>query len=307
MWPIALGITVVTAAVIMLLLYGTRQLMPLKTAPATPVGTAMAATKATGPASGQDGAKNPETLPDPTGETGAPGKATVRPTATPTLTPTPSPTPQPSPVDLDYPYYIVINKGAQLVTVYTVDRDGTYSLPVRYMICSTGENNKTPDGLFRTKTKYRWQQMLASTPTYAQYATRITGSYLFHSVNFTARRPDSLKVSNFNNLGTADSGGCVRLQVADAKWIYDNVPEGTPVKIYTGPPQPEITVKLLPIPLDKSAKWDPTDPDPENPMRRNVTGATILNTPYPGVTPAPLTETFSKDVPRVTRTLPPGV
>ena len=42
-------------------------------------------------------------------------------------------------------------------------------------------------------------------------------------------------------------------------------------------------------------------------MRRNVTGATILNTPYPGVTPAPLTESFSKDVPRVTRTLPPGV
>lgn len=304
MWPIALGIAAVTAAAVMLLLYGTRQLAPLKTAPATPVEEALAATKASGPASGQDSTKNAETLPAPTGGT-TPVEATVKPTATPT--PKPSPTPQPSPVDLDYPYYIVINKGAQLVTVYTVDRDGTYSLPVRYMICSTGENNKTPDGLFRTKTKYRWQQMLASTPTYAQYATRITGSYLFHSVNYTARKPDTLKVSNFNNLGTADSGGCVRLQVADAKWIYDNVPEGTPVKIYTGPPQPEITVKLLPIPLDQSAKWDPTDPDPENPMRRNVTGATILNTPYPGVTPAPLTETFSKDVPRVTRTLPPGV
>ena len=303
MWPIALGITAVTAAVIMLLLYGTKQLTPLKTAPATPVEAAMAATEASGPASGQDSVKHMQTLPAPTAEVSAQQTTTAKPAAT----PTPSPTPQPSPVDLDYPYYIVINKGAQLVTVYTVDRDGTYSLPVRYMICSTGENNKTPDGLFRTKTKYRWQQMLASTPTYAQYATRITGSYLFHSVNYTARKPDTLKVSNFNNLGTADSGGCVRLQVADAKWIYDNVPEGTPVKIYTGPPQPEITVKLLPIQLDQLAKWDPTDPDPENPMRRNVTGATILNTPYPGVTPAPLTESFSKDVPRVTRTLPPGV
>lgn len=303
MWPIALGITAVTAAVIILLLYGTKQLTPLKTAPATPVEVAMAATEASGPASGQDSVKHMQTLPARTAEVSAQQTTTAKPAAT----PTPSPTPQPSPVDLDYPYYIVINKGAQLVTVYTVDRDGTYSLPVRYMICSTGENNKTPDGLFRTKTKYRWQQMLASTPTYAQYATRITGSYLFHSVNYTARKPDTLKVSNFNNLGTADSGGCVRLQVADAKWIYDNVPEGTPVKIYTGPPQPEITVKLLPIQLDQSAKWDPTDPDPENPMRRNVTGATILNTPYPGVTPAPLTESFSKDVPRVTRTLPPGV
>lgn len=70
--------------------------------------------------------------------------------------------------------------------------------------------------------------------------------------------------------------------------------------------------RILPLncclsPLDESAKWDPTDPDPDNPMRRNVTGATVLNTPYPGVTPAPLTETFSKDVPRVTRTLPPGI
>ena len=298
LWPIALGIATVTAAVILLILYGTRRLTPLRTAPAE---AALAATESSSPASGQDRTATAQTLPVQTVRTSAAKTATAKPT------PTPSPTPQPSPVDLDYPYYIVINKGAQLVTVYTVDRDGTYSLPVRYMICSTGENNKTPDGLFRTKTKYRWQQMLASTPTYAQYATRITGSYLFHSVNYTARQPDTLKVSNFNNLGIPDSGGCVRLQVADAKWIYDNVPEGTPVKIYTGPPQPDITVKLLPIPLDESAKWDPTDPDPDNPMRRNVTGATVLNTPYPGVTPAPLTETFSKDVPRVTRTLPPGI
>jgi len=229
-------------------------------------------------------------------------------TPTPTRTPTPIPTrtPQPDPVDLEYPYYIVINQGAQLVTIYTLDQDGKYTLPVRYMICSTGERGKTPNGLFRTKDKYRWQQMLASTPTYAQYATRITGSYLFHSVNFTAARPDKLKVSNFNNLGTVDSGGCVRLQVADAKWIYDNVPKGTPVRIYNGPPQPDITTKLLPVKLPDNAKWDPTDPDEDNPEPHSVTGATIMNTPWPGVTPAPLEETFSRDVPRVTRTLPPS-
>lgn len=297
MWPVLLGVTVAAAAVIVLILYSTGQLTPLVTTPAE----VMAGTTITSASQKSETTTITQTT-TTTSET-----TTVQATATPTMTPTPKPTrtPQPEPVDLEYPYYIVINQGAQLVTIYTLDQDGKYTVPVRYMICSTGERGKTPNGLFRIKEKYRWQQMLASTPTYAQYATRITGSYLFHSVNFTARQPDKLKVSNFNNLGTVDSGGCVRLQVADAKWIYDNIPKGTPVRIYKGPPQPDITTKLLPIQLPNDAKWDPTDPDEDNPEPRSVTGATIMNTPWPGVTPAPLEETFSRDVTRVTRTLPP--
>lgn len=298
LWPIMLGIAAVTAAVVVLILYGSEKLMPLVTTPAavmadttttTVIQTTTTVTETT------------TTVAETTTET----TTTMIASTAPTRTPKPSPTPQPTPVDLEYPYYIVINQGAQLVTVYTLDRDGKYTVPVRYMICSTGERGKTPNGLFRIKERHRWQQMLASTPTYAQYATRITGSYLFHSVNFTAARPDKLKVSNYNNLGTVDSGGCVRLQVADAKWVYDNIPKGTPVRIYNGPPQPDITTKLLPTKLPTNAKWDPSDPDENNPDPHPVIGATILNTPYPGVTPAPLEETFSRDVPRVTRTLPP--
>ena len=294
----------VLTVLVVLILSGRNEIRPLATPPnaltkiqameAGPAPAVMAT--ATAPESGGDLSTTSPTV-RPTGTlTAATSKPTVK----------PSPTPQPEPVDLEHPYYIVINQGAQLVTIYTLDHEGNYTVPVRYMICSTGERNKTPNGIFRTKTKYRWQRMLASTMTYAQYATRITGSYLFHSVNYSQRRPDALKASNLNNLGAVASGGCVRLQVADAKWIYDNIPEGTPVKIYTGLPQPDITVKLLPEKVDASAKWDPTDPDPNNPNRRELAGGgVILNTPHPGVTPAPLTETFSPDVPRVTRTLPP--
>ena len=305
-WPIALGVTALAAVTLVLMLSGQSKFQPLVSTSNPITTSAFLATEESSLPQEMVASTAPYTSPYSTALSGNGNLETA--TATPTKassSPTPSPTPQPSPVDLAYPYYIEINKGAQIVTIYTVDRDGTYTLPVRYMLCSTGVSNKTPDGLFRTKTKYRWQRMLASTTTYAQYATRITGSFLFHSVNFTSMSSDTLKVENYNNLGFKDSGGCVRLQVADAKWIYDNVPTGTPVKIYSGAPMPEVWTPLLPSLLDKSAKWDPSDPNPDNPAPKAVPGATILNTPYPGVTPAPLTEKFSNDVPRVTRTLPP--
>lgn len=79
MWPIALGITAVTAAVIMLLLYGTKQLTPLKTAPATPVEAAMAATEASGPGFRADSVKHMQTLPAPTAEVSAQQTTTGKP------------------------------------------------------------------------------------------------------------------------------------------------------------------------------------------------------------------------------------
>ena len=38
--------------------------------------------------------------------------------------------------------------------------------------------------------------------------------------------------SGYNNLGTRQSHGCIRLACNDAKWIFDNVPHGTTVVIY---------------------------------------------------------------------------
>ena len=70
----------------------------------------------------------------------------------PTPTPTPVPTPTPTPVEVQYPYLIELNKKAQIVTVYTIDENGEYTIPVKHMICSSGyRHSKFPTACIRSR------------------------------------------------------------------------------------------------------------------------------------------------------------
>ena len=53
------------------------------------------------------------------------------------------------------------------------------------------------------------------------------GDYLFHSVLCW---PNGAIADG--RVGMALSHGCVRLEVQNAKWIYDNIPRGTTVVVY---------------------------------------------------------------------------
>ena len=116
---------------------------------------------------------------------------------------------------------------------------------------------------------------------YGQYCTRITGGILFHSVFYRAQDPGQLAYNAYNQLGNAASHGCVRLNVADAKWIYDNCPVGTKVTIYDRK-NPGPLGKPTTIRIDTSSPyrgWDPTDPNTNNPWRKQkptITGAKNL-------------------------------
>ncbi len=155
-------------------------------------------------------------------------------------------------------YTLQINKGTNVVTVFR--SDGT---PERAFICSTG--NATPVGTYNTSQKLRWHVL--DGPSYGQYCTRITGSYLFHSVWYY-RYGDysSQSYREYNKLGTTASHGCVRLTVADAKWIYDNCPIGTTVRIFYGSSANDPLGKPMAIKVPNVREgWDPTDPAPGNP------------------------------------------
>lgn len=115
-------------------------------------------------------------------------------------------------------YEIYVNKSKDLITVY--GRDNNVYVPVKRFICSDGGNN-TPEGIFYTPAKYRWQTLMG--PSYGQWCTRIHGGVLFHSVFYNSKNnPQTLSVSAYNKLGTTCSHGCIRLTAGDAKWIYDN-------------------------------------------------------------------------------------
>lgn len=169
--------------------------------------------------------------------------------------------------DIEYPYFITVDKVGQVVTVYTTNEEGKYETIVHQMICSTGESiDKLPDGYYPLKdSKHRWNTMLShGAPLYAQYTTRITGSFLFHSVPYTATKTNKLDMKRYKNLGKANSGGCIRLTVEAAKWIYDNCVPGTTVYVFKGEYDAELIERLRP-PEPKDG-WDPTDPDPKNPI-----------------------------------------
>ena len=111
------------------------------------------------------------------------------------------------------PYYIKVNYGAQVVTIYGKDANGDYTVPVKAMVCSTG--TATPkSGVYTIPGRWTWGKLFGN--VYGQYCVKITGNILFHSVPYL-RKGDhaSLEYWEYDKLGTAASAGCVRLKVED--------------------------------------------------------------------------------------------
>ncbi len=167
----------------------------------------------------------------------------------------------------EFPYYIRINRKQNCITVYTQDETGAYTVPYKAMICSTGLYNATPRGVYQISTKYRWRELYGN--VYGQYATRIHGGVLFHSVPYYRKAQNALCTEKYNKLGQQASMGCVRLTVEDAKWIAENCPAGTTVEIYDDDdPGPLGKPEAIKIDTDNPNKgWDPTDPDEKNPWQ----------------------------------------
>ena len=163
-------------------------------------------------------------------------------------------------------YYIKVNYGANVVTIYKKDKSGKYTVPVKAMVCSTGTATPT-SGTYKMSNKYRWHQLNGG--VYGQYCSRITGHILFHSVPYKTNSPDTLKYVAYDKLGTKASAGCIRLTVADAYWIYSNCASGTYVEFYSssdpGPLGKPSAQKISTN--EKCRNWDPTDPLPNNPWK----------------------------------------
>ena len=171
---------------------------------------------------------------------------------------------------VDAKYFIRVNYGQNVVTIYTKDSNGEYTVPYKAMVCSTGTATPRsgtytmPSGTYSRGT---WGMMIGG--VWAQYFTRIKGSILFHSVPYTEMNKWSLEYWEYDKLGTAASAGCIRLTVIDAKWIYNNCPAGTKVEFYTDSnPGPLGKPTAQKISEEEAVRgWDPTDPDASNPWK----------------------------------------
>lgn len=181
-------------------------------------------------------------------------------------------------------YYVKVNNTANVVTIYTKDSEGNYTVPVKTMICSIGTATPKSGKYKLNGTKHRWHTLFGHTPgtyVYGQYTTAIVGNILFHSVPYTTKGdPSTLEYLEYDKLGTKASAGCIRLTVQDAAWIYNNISTGTIVEFYND---------SNPGPLGKPSAqkisgnivcrgWDPTDSDSRNPWRNGGNSTTNNDT-----------------------------
>ena len=187
------------------------------------------------------------------------------------------------------PYYIMVNRAQSTVTIYGLDENGYYTVPVKAMICSTGrQGHATPLGTYSLGGKWTWIHMLDN--SYGQYVSQISGNILFHSVCYNKKDPSTLITSEYNGLGAPASLGCVRLQTIDAKWIYDNCARGTKITIYDGADpgplgKPDRVVDH--ISPEQANGWDPTDPRENNPWHAILAALESSPEPTPSAAPAP--------------------
>ncbi len=156
-------------------------------------------------------------------------------------------------------YYLTVNCTTNTIMVYAKDTDGSFTIPVKAMICSSSAGGVTPSGTFTIQRLQAWRELMG--PVWGQYCSRITGNYLFHSVWYYQNgNANTQSVTQYNNLGKSVSHGCIRLTVADAKWIFDNC-NGSQVRVFYSPEAAPFDRPVPPpiTPIYGDYGHDPTD------------------------------------------------
>ena len=145
--------------------------------------------------------------------------------------------------ELSQQYWIGVDVANQRVTIY---RTADNSVVHRWR-CSTGAPaTPTPLGTYHLPTgrntdRKEWYHF---GNCYVKWAVRITGGIYFHSILFNKRADNTIIQSSVDKLGNKASHGCIRLEIAHAKWISDNVANGTLVVIHKGVNDSRITKVL---------------------------------------------------------------
>lgn len=179
--------------------------------------------------------------------------------------------------------YIELNRAAGTVTIYLYNEETKkYDIPIKTCAVSVGRDvgtvagtgglhehsSYTPIGTYSictngTSVKYSMKPMHEPDDSivYARWASHIVGNVYFHAIAVSTDSHYALPSYRYNLLGSPASAGCIRMTVADAKWIYDYASTGTTVKIVKGDSsKPGPLGKPPIIKTTGSINYDPTDP-----------------------------------------------
>lgn len=137
--------------------------------------------------------------------------------------------------------YPVIHKGENIwidadvskERIYIKNGDKTLYTMLTSSGLDTNPNDSTPQGTFYVQAEKGKTFYSPSEKEGANYWTswKNHGEFLFHTVPID--KNGNYIISEAEKLGQKASHGCFRLPILDAKWIYENIPEGTKVVIHS--------------------------------------------------------------------------
>lgn len=120
-------------------------------------------------------------------------------------------------------WLILVDTSRCVTSIYTGSWNN-WSLNRRY-VCSTGKAS-TPTVIGEYQVYGKGYSFGHGYTCY--YYTQFYGDYLFHSSPYYVNSNQVMDPT----MGVPSSAGCVRLEIQNAKWIYDNIPYGTKVVTY---------------------------------------------------------------------------
>lgn len=165
-------------------------------------------------------------------------------------------------------YKVRVNKVKNVVIVYEKGDDGKYEKSVRVMNAVVGRDIKN-DASYNISNRWLW--IKNPNGSFSKFVTQVAGNVVFESIGYKRKEDlSSLNYIEFDNLGNSIDGSFIKLQYADAQWIFDNLDYDTVVEFYesddlNGVNVPE--VKKISLEIDKK-NWDPTYNGSENPWNK---------------------------------------
>ena len=120
--------------------------------------------------------------------------------------------------------WLILVDTSRCITSIYYGSQGNWDLNRRY-VCSTGRAG-TPTVIGEYEVYGKGYSFGLGYTCY--YYTQFYGDYLFHSSPYYV---NSNRIMD-PTMGVPSSAGCVRLEIQNAKWIYDNIPYGTKVVTY---------------------------------------------------------------------------
>ncbi|MCX7884681.1 MAG: L,D-transpeptidase family protein [Caloramator sp.] len=124
-------------------------------------------------------------------------------------------------------YLVWVDIARQRTYIFKKNSQNKFCLIQDFLVSTGRDVSPTKTGIFNMHGQRGSYMYLPQYKCSVKYWTRISGSYLFHSILYSR---DGKKIID-PTLGVRSSHGCVRLKDEDSQWIYKNIPSKTTVWI----------------------------------------------------------------------------